>query len=838
VSVRRDEAFGASRGVPNKREILRNEILRRCQLICSAPGVVFLGGDLAVEVGGRAVGQALPLRIHVGLELLPSNSREPIEIKCWEWDHAKSVYVAEGLEEPKRDRVLQEICRPLSGKAGASRFAIHVASDYHSKMGGAWAGAFSGSLAAALLFQSNGLTSEDVSNWRQFGTEKLIEDQKFKECFERARRLEVAVHGGLSSGAGAFCSLLGCGYPVWYQRGDSVGPLSGGSRTHQELQYSGSRIIEPAPSPSSEVFLELGLISSGVPRDAEPILHRVADELKQNREMLVRNSERTYEAVCSLLQGNREVERRLAMEMNFARAIFEYLELDWVGIDTILLKCLGIAVDSGIRDKVALKPTGVGKGGFLLCIAPSETGDFYTQVSRELKGPKVSLLWHGNFPVAGAYGLKVEEPTVSPPKRRDVVKPSAPVGAESKMRYYLSRGDLPHYAKWRLSGPASPSKIYKPKADVAVPFEAISGGRSWAIVDFVPLSPGKGRSPYQVVFKARRVKSDQEAGIQNEILRVEKLENLLGSAISKRLHHGHLKSRDGRIVVYYAFRRVTRDGNAAEHLLEYMFAEPAETGIRVADVKSWVLEVIDTLDKFVYEPTKQENALGRDGKREYSLAEAYCDELSTLGNEPEVRTLRLVAIPKYYLPYSLPDPLRSLSDCLDIIRPKVASLEPPFTCTTHSDLVFKNIMIGGTTELGHPVLIDPRTTDARDYLIDIAKLVQSVTGYSHVDYGHNRGFGLQEDELRLAPPSPRELKDVLAAIEAKAKRIAAGLQDTHWRARLYLVVSRNYISAIRSYRDHVKEPHADRVLFTLGVHFANLCVEEIGKVREQALVLP
>ena len=45
----------------------------------------------------------------------------------------------------------------------------------------------------------------------------------------------------------------------------------------------------------------------------------------------------------------------------------------------------------------------------------------------------------------------------------------------------------------------------------------------------------------------------------------------------------------------------------------------------------------------------------------------------------------------------------------------------------------------------------------------------------------------------------------------------------HWRARFYFVLARNYLSCAK-YFDHMS---AFRMLYSIAVHYANLCVDEL-----------
>jgi len=393
-----------------ERNSQRTKLLERCQLVFSAPAVAFLGGDLAVLVGGWAVGQALPLRVYVGLELR-SHGKQSVEFDCRAWDYRNYKYVEETLLHEKPIADLIQLFH-LKDKA-----IFHILSDYPAKMGGAWAGAVSAALAATLLNRRDASDLAEIRGWPNFGANQLLQDANFRRCFELALKLEGGIHGK-SSGGGAFCSMVGSSYPVWFRRLDCPAALKG--TPEAPPNYEGGTTVETLSALASEtVDVELGLVSSGAPRDTADVLRAAMRRLEHNKDILVQNSKNIYEAVCKVLESPeaRDPIDRLIREMNFARSLFDYLDLGWHSADQIVATWIHTMLELHLRGEVGLKPTGSGSGGFMLSIAPASMGEFHEKVSEALsRGPKpdeqspawqTGILWHGTFPVE-AHGLHVE----------------------------------------------------------------------------------------------------------------------------------------------------------------------------------------------------------------------------------------------------------------------------------------------------------------------------------------------------------------------------------------------------------------------------------------------
>ena len=394
----------------------------RYDVMCSAPAVVYFGGDIGSAVGEtRVVAQVVPRRVYVRLTAA-KGPKTRFDVDYFYWDSPSTTY------KTAAPRIADRSLFKVAAKHGfVGPVLVSVFSDYPQDWGGAWAGAFSAALTGALMIRQNGLTQEDIEEWQGLGNEDLFRlNDQFKRCLDVAKDFENAIHGPVAyPHAGSFFSILGGRYPIWFRNEEFVTAMTS-SKTGSLLETWPGRLVQPLEVPKTPgpaisgplpVF-EIALVSSGVGRNPEGLSHNVRKRQEGNRQLLSDIADRTFRALRSILPPDPEENAILDLvrEMNLARALFDFTGLGWPQAAPVLASWFDTASRLQVCDEVGLKPTGAGAGGFLLSIAKA-TGPFHLTLQESLtaiqpspSGLRPEVFWIDTIPLSEeeSCGLKVD----------------------------------------------------------------------------------------------------------------------------------------------------------------------------------------------------------------------------------------------------------------------------------------------------------------------------------------------------------------------------------------------------------------------------------------------
>jgi mevalonate kinase len=228
-----------------------DELLLRCPVVVSAPGVFFWAGEHAVLDGAVAVIQQVPLRIYVGLEPLGSakvseprlvlEAGKPLTVRetphhVYRRDNQAILcgFAAKNREVNLRkvaevaNFLFEDLCQLDGAGRPAQRFRIRTVSELRPGSGVNWSGAFSTALVTALLLITNPrfrreirpLQQDGVLHWGRSSLSDLVKDPR--SWFTRLNRwawiLEATFHEGAGSGYGTLGSLAPSILPIAYRR--------------------------------------------------------------------------------------------------------------------------------------------------------------------------------------------------------------------------------------------------------------------------------------------------------------------------------------------------------------------------------------------------------------------------------------------------------------------------------------------------------------------------------------------------------------------------------------------------------------------------------------------
>ena len=407
----------------------------RCPIVCSAPAVVFWGGDHSVLRGGLAVCQTIPLRVYVGLEPVQLRNSLDVSVPAYALEAFGRVYELSDKPVPyfhlahhdfthsKKSEELQQL---IARRIPIEPVRIHVLSEFSPRMGACWTGAFSAALAGALMVMSGNLRPADIRKWKG---KNFRNDPKFKECHLLGWHFSVIGNGGPSSGAQVFCGLAGSKYPICYfteRRLERGKPLinvleekdsdffGSDNDTLKNISYHGFRLQDVAQIRREPHILN-GVLTTGVLQETPAILRQdslikeslaqtkmdVSKLLKQMNDSLTffpgfmsdfteeapnRHLVDIYHTSLSIASADifsavKEVFvrgggslSRLADAMLRAHGLLMGFGKSWPLATAVLAEGLHAAKTIGLSDQVGFKLTGVGGGGFLLFVGPKEKG--------------------------------------------------------------------------------------------------------------------------------------------------------------------------------------------------------------------------------------------------------------------------------------------------------------------------------------------------------------------------------------------------------------------------------------------------------------------------------
>jgi hypothetical protein len=271
------------------RPSMLNDLHRRSHWVASCPGTAWWAGEYGVIHGGLGVCQPIPLRVYVGIEVIPTKGDGTIAVKSgderedpWHYTWAPNRDGGEYGFQPfdlfKTENVLEErrfaiskLMSELHTTAGMDcTYKVRTVSELIYGSGANWSGAFSSALVVATLLASGRIDSNTLSSWRETPVERLKKDPSFDLCNRLAWKMESAINGLVTSGYGSFCALVGGQHPIIYRqlssKNESVkGLLQLNPDTVDGLDYWGSTIPERFDEPrnSDMIGIYCGLIYTG-----------------------------------------------------------------------------------------------------------------------------------------------------------------------------------------------------------------------------------------------------------------------------------------------------------------------------------------------------------------------------------------------------------------------------------------------------------------------------------------------------------------------------------------------------------------------------------------------
>jgi hypothetical protein len=339
-----------------------------------------------------------------------------------------------GKRVSKRDALSSEISRmgAVLGLERRS-YRIHVLSEFSPRMGGNWSGAFASALAGALLADNGRLDAETIASWSSMPAWELDRLDSFRDCNRLAWHFETVLHGGKASGYGTFCAIVGSAEPMCYLTeprsdvgdGPPIDVVRAKQSAHrwdsyptwlEKIAYSGFRFRDVSPK-LTQPEMVFGLLTTGVPRDTGSRIERAAglaapledarlaarQLLLEDRETILRHLPRgrsalerlleatdgsallgqyyeslsvagleTFHVVRGLFEGRAGSEAlvRLARVLTGAQGSLMQLGQNWALGEALISACSRVADQLGLWDRVGIKLTGGGGGGFLFFAGP------------------------------------------------------------------------------------------------------------------------------------------------------------------------------------------------------------------------------------------------------------------------------------------------------------------------------------------------------------------------------------------------------------------------------------------------------------------------------------
>ena len=195
------------------------EFFSRCSVVASTPGVFFWVGEYAVNFGGPAIMQKLPVRVYMGIEPLGEKGRVEYG-KLKTFVPSKKRFDDFHFDEYSlkvRLKYIKETVTRLTGKKDFDGFKIHAIYEIPRASGLNLSSVASLALMSAVFLYFDICTLEDYQKGLKKNINELIENYgPFDKLFREAWKLDSMIHGGIASGASIFEALVKSSYPNIY----------------------------------------------------------------------------------------------------------------------------------------------------------------------------------------------------------------------------------------------------------------------------------------------------------------------------------------------------------------------------------------------------------------------------------------------------------------------------------------------------------------------------------------------------------------------------------------------------------------------------------------------
>ena len=195
------------------------DLFSKCSIVTSAPGSFKWIGEYASNFGGIAISQKLPFRVYAGLE--PSTEKSKIEFgTIMAYIPSDQTFKESELDEFSQKRLIRyltETVERIGGRKDFVGFKIHGIYEVPKSSGLNRTSGFDSALMAAVLFHLKQFKVSDYQEGLKLKIPELIaKHEPFNTLFRESWKLASLSHGGVSSGASVFESLVKSRYPIVY----------------------------------------------------------------------------------------------------------------------------------------------------------------------------------------------------------------------------------------------------------------------------------------------------------------------------------------------------------------------------------------------------------------------------------------------------------------------------------------------------------------------------------------------------------------------------------------------------------------------------------------------
>jgi mevalonate kinase len=439
-------------------------------VVASCPGVWFAEGEHGVLDGGLATCFQTSSRVYVGLE--PLKFTNEIQIGEEENDHKRydpltgkfiKINPKTAPELAALTEVLKEV--PSLRRKSGQGFKVRTLHELRPGVGCNWSGAISTALSAAIMQLDEELSQRDIDSWRSKPGEELVVDPVFNKCHLTGWRLDTRFHRRRASGYGSFCSLISANGPICYytaERGrkDSKFPLKvDNTNALSEIPYFGFRLEDECDIDEHilDSDIEIALIFTGKTKETAQAIEDIRNEttrenarklitdiiestqgttvnnslfLKLCKEAeegdgmrshyfnsLIINGLEVFTTWYALLVQGMGINNRNLQDLAFATRRLQHqlnqLGLEWWEERAVEYYFYRMTRELGISDLSAVKLTGIGKGGEMVCIMPRIEGidqrlrQLITEMRQKIN-PNITLDWLLSRDGLPSSGLKLE----------------------------------------------------------------------------------------------------------------------------------------------------------------------------------------------------------------------------------------------------------------------------------------------------------------------------------------------------------------------------------------------------------------------------------------------
>jgi len=389
-----------------------------------------------------------------------------------------------------------------------------------------------------------------------------------------------------------------------------------------------------------------------------------------------------------------------------------------------------------------------------------------------------------------------------------------------KRKRALSAVDIPAFVQWRWENRHLAGSPRYHVGEVDVQFQVLGGGRSESITDLIPWRDSQHPHAF--------IKIAHPGDLRSEVLGLLRLAKHLPSHVPRVFLHAENQDASPD---YYVAEAVERDGTPAPCQHMQMFSRT----MRANEIAASTSVVVKELFAQLYETTLKPVERSEVGQILYPQYITKVGAILRGISRPERKPVFNAKQVSHFVDGSCVTE-RNYRECLEIIERNLNRLAPPFLVEIHGDPHCRNVLWSTPDRF---MLIDPKSSDQlSDYLYDVAKIAQSLTGHAHIDgrgpersmrYELRDDFDFEGEPLILMKyevfntPTPEQLQPALDAVLGNVEEFAERHDDGFWRARFYFVLSRNYLSATEYFDD----TNAFRALYSKAVHYANLAVSEL-----------